>query len=217
MHKIKYIIITILALFIMVSIAHAQSGRSTNVGIFGWDADNVNWTRMSYDSEYGLKVRSIGTDYPHHEVHGGNSYCVSFNATLGNGGATTFLINAPAGDAVGHIVVSVRSSGESNVKFYEDVTVSALGTDLSEDNHNRNSANTSTIDFTRAPTITSLGTELTGFERHVGAGQQSGGESRGTHEWILKAGSLSIVNAVSEAAGNDVTLSVDFYISDDAF
>lgn len=154
---------------------------------------------------------SIAIDKAHREIHEGHSYCSSFNATLASGAATTFLVNTPAGNIVGHLIMSLRSSGESNIKVYEGATVSALGTVMQETQHNRNSSRAALIEITRAPTVTSLGTVLDGFEFHVGAGQTRGGEARGISELVMKPSTLYIINGISEASSNDVTLSIDWY------
>lgn len=171
---------------------------------------------VDHDGNYGKVTTSgaqlgVTADYAHHENHSGNSYSSTYNAELASGAATTFLINTPAGSTVGHAVFLLRSSGESNLKIYEFSTISNVGTALQETQHNRNSSNTASIEITRAPTVTGLGNSLDGFEAHVGAGQQRGGEARGIFELILKAETLYIANAVSEAANNDVTLGMAWY------
>lgn len=171
---------------------------------------------VDHDGNYGKVTTSgaqlgVTVDYAHHENHSGNNYSSTYNATLGDGGATTFLINTPAGSTVGHAVFLLRSSGESNLTIHEYSAVSNVGTALQETQHNRTSSNTASIEITRAPTVTGLGNSLDGFEIHVGAGQQRGGEARGIFELIMKAGTLYIANGVSEAANNDVTLGVAWY------
>ena len=162
-------------------------------------------------------LKSVTTGYEHHEIHGGNSYCASHNETLSTGEKIQFLVNTPSGDTLGHMIILVRSSGESNYEVYEDTTVSALGAAVDENNHNRDSSNTASIAITNGPTISTLGTKLTGLTQHIGAGQQRGGVSDRGGEIVLDSGSLYLINVTSEANTNDTTLTLDWYESSDAF
>ena len=215
---IYIILIPLAAFLLLVGIAEATSGMNAKVGIYGWDDQNGYWSRLKMDNGYGLKVRSITTRYAHHEIHEGDSYCSAQNATLASGSAITFLLNTPAGASTrGHLLFNIRASGEARLEIYEGGTVSALGSDVQETNHNRNSSNVSSIKVTLNPTVTSLGTELEGFEKHVGAGQTQGGTDFAVAELVMADGLFYIINAVCESAGNDVTVSLDLYESDDAF
>jgi hypothetical protein len=187
----KYIVIAIIIIISLCTFVAAEPGK---VDRAGFPADT-----------------EIGVTKPHREIHEGESYCFGFNNTLGVGGATTFLINTPNDGTLGHIVFPLRCSGECNMKVYEDSTVSAVGTAVQSTRHNRYIDNPSTIIVTMAPTVTSLGNSLDGFEKHLGAGQTRGGDDRSLSELVMKPGTLYIANTVSEATNNDITAGGDYY------
>lgn len=204
MKKYMQLILIMLALALVTPVLAGPPATTMPVQLFDADGDAAKVT--SRGAQLGVTA-----DYAHHELHEGNSYSSTFNATLASGAATTFLMNTPSGTVRGHLVISLRSSGESNVKVYEGSTVSALGTAMQETNHRRDSGNIASIVVTRAPTVTGLGSNLEGFEFHVGASQTRGGEARGISELVMKPSTLYIINGVSEASNNDVTLSLDWY------
>ncbi len=163
-----------------------------------------------------LADRIITVSYPHHEIHEGNHYTSSFNnGSLGSGVKAQILINTPASvtadDKLVHMVIVARGSAEGRYEIWRSPTVTALGNALREENRNDNSANTAGVELTEGPTVSNAGTHLTGFDRHFGSGQASGGESRGLNEINLAPSTLYLINGVSEAANNDFTLEPDWY------
>lgn len=160
-----------------------------------------------------LADRMIVILYGHHKTHDGDHYCAVFNDTLGTGDAMTLLINTPAPPSRVHMLITARGSSEGRYQVYKNTTVSALGGTLQVGNHDMGSSKTSGVDITNGPTITNIGTEAEPLERHFGAGQQEGGESRALNEIILPAGSLVLINGVSESNNNDFTLNFTFYVA----
>lgn len=161
-----------------------------------------------------LADRIITVDYAHHETHVSNHYCSVFNDTLGTGDAITLLINTPALPSRVHMLIVARGSSEGRYQVYMNPTVSALGGTLEVGNHDMGSSKTSGVFITNTPTISSIGTEVEALERHFGAGQQGGGESRAFNEIILPASALVLINGVSESNNNDFTINIDFYVDD---
>lgn len=160
--------------------------------------------------------KKVVTDYAHHEIHEGNSFSSSLNKTLNNGQTIKFIVNTPAGDFIDHLIVELTSSGESYYEVYEGTTVSSLGGAMEETNHNFNSSNIAGTSITNGPAITSAGTRKNGMTTHIGNGQTTGGIGR-RKEVLLKPSTLYLINAVSEANTNDVTLVLEWYESNDFY
>ena len=86
---------------------------------------------------------------------------------------------------------------------------SSLGTAYSAINHNRNSSNTSVCSLYDGPLLVNTG-DLIDYHQ-FGAGQNIGGESRGTHEYILKPGVSYAIILTSNANSNACLLEAIWY------
>jgi hypothetical protein len=162
-------------------------------------------------------VKSVSTDYAHHEIHGGNHYVASKSATLGVDATAEFLLKAPAGPAKVHLINFHRSQGEARMEIFKDTVVTADGAAVAINNRNQSSSKTPGLQIFDGPTITDDGTALPGFDQHFGSGQASGGETRALNEMVLNPGTSYLVRITSEAAGNEINCIFDFYESDDDF
>jgi hypothetical protein len=162
-------------------------------------------------------------DYAHHEIHSGSSYAVHTAATLASAATITVAFKTADSAAWPHMIVSARSSGESNLKLYEGGTwTTSSGSALTCHNRNRNSSNTSGIlgdstgTFTagvmvKGPTGVNVGAATLFCEQHLGSGRNVGGEARGVSEWILKANTNYVFVFKSEANSNDCQIHLDWY------
>ena len=175
-----------------------------NTTVADAEGDHANVT-----SSGGLVV--VGVEYAHHEIHEGVHYTSSRNATLASGAKMLLLFNTPALPTRVHMLVEFRSSGEMNMRIWNGVTVSSVGTAMEESNRDMASANIAGVIVTHTPTITDIGDEEEGFARHIGAGQTVGGEEMASNEILLPPSSLVLINGTSEAANNDVTGVADWY------
>jgi len=149
----------------------------------------------------------IGLSTNHFEIHNGNHYIASGQATLASGASLDVLITVPSG-IYNHFLYKVRVNAEANVTLYEAPTVSANGTLQSAQNRNRQSTNTADTTIHLTPTVTGVGTLLR--VEHIGNGQTVGGDGRDENEWIFNEG-LYLLRITSEAANNDVSWIVDWY------
>jgi hypothetical protein len=106
-----------------------------------------------------------------------------------------------------------RFSGEAHYNIYRAPSFSDIGTLHPIGNHNDllECSGSSATEIYLSPTITGLGTLMPAWGDHLGAGQQMGGENRGTAERILRASTLYFINTVSEANSNDSTVELDYY------
>lgn len=160
-----------------------------------------------------LADRIISIDYGHHKLHDGDSFCVANTVTLASGAKALVLINTPD-DIDVHLLISTRATAEGFMEIYEDTVVSALGTALEANNHNRQFPDDFLTEWTKTPTFTVVGTLLPGLTEHFGSGQTTGERLRGVRELVLKRDTLYLVNTISQAANNEVTSSWDYYLAD---
>jgi len=193
-----------------------SASRDSDVGNLAWDDTGLAWVKMLYDTEHGLKVASISTDYEHHETHIGNHYIAGDNLTLANGGTQLYLFNSTHATNLAHLIIDFRTTGEANWTLYEFPTITVEGTVIPSFNRNRNFADASTLSIFNSPTITGLGNIIHPNE-HFGSGQTTGGNNRAMEETILKPNTYYLANLVSEAANNDANSEFNYYLSDDAF
>ena len=146
-------------------------------------------------------------DWAHHEVHEGDAFSCHYNNDVTNVGEMTIIaFNTPNTTKWIHLVTQVTSTAASYFAIYEAADLDLdEGTDLTIYNRDRNSATAATVtsietapEAGKATSFTEVqaagATLATTGEIHreymgSGSGQTaSGGESRGTHEWILDQG-----------------------------
>lgn len=162
--------------------------------------------------DIGARVEShtgalVITQSDHYEIHEGMSYVVSGQTTLGSSETLKILVTVPA-NILAHLIILMRSSGETNYVLYEGPTVSDAGSAATEINRNRASSNSASVVVTTAPTTSANGTQL--FTAHWGASVRSGGDVRG-EEWILQEGIKYMILITSEAASNDISYELNWY------
>ena len=148
-------------------------------------------------------------DYAHHELHDGRAYVVYAAATIAI--SNTLVISVQTADSTRelHMVEQARSSGEANLVIREGATTTG-GTLFTPVNRHRSSTNTPTTTAVRVdPTVSVPGSVI--YESHFGAGNNRGGESRGTVEMVLKPNTTYTYTITSEASGNDCNLQLDWY------
>ena len=149
----------------------------------------------------------VTMDYAHHEVHEGDAFACHYHNDVTNVGEMTIIaFNTPDTTKWLHLVTQVSATTAAYFAIYEAADLDLdEGTDLTVYNRNRNSATASTVtsietspeagkatsyDETQAAGAT-LATTGEIHREYIGAGSgnnASGGESRGTHEWILDQG-----------------------------
>lgn len=149
-------------------------------------------------------------DYPHHEIHEGNSFVASQQVSLSSA-TRKYLITTPNTHKRAHFTFRVRSSVEANVVLYENPTDVSGGTALASYNRNRNSSTTAGITVTYAPTeggSFAAGTAI--FEEHFGSGK-TGADSVAREEFILKENEQYLFYVTTEASSGDVSVILDWY------
>jgi hypothetical protein len=154
----------------------------------------------------------ITQDEIHANIHRGVFYTISdLLLALTNGSNEDLLL--VTGDTPVHARITLSTSAQALVRFYEDTTTSNNGTVLPARNRNRVSTNTAAMTSSRAPTVTGVGTLLyEGFLPGGSKNQATGDQSSTFEEWVLKANSKYLIRVTNNSGGNeDLSLAIDFY------
>lgn len=173
----------------------------SQVQVVDSDGDIVN-----IDSD----TRAIAViEYPHKEIHDGNSYVLNgddhdlsvgqtFDLTVLTSNTTNWM----------HAVWEAEGTDAIHIFVYEGVTVNVPGTPTTPINRDRNSPNTSDAICREGDTFTNLGTLL--WEWHTGDKKVAGvGGER--DEYILRQGTQYLFRVESEVANNKVSGQLSWY------
>ena len=163
----------------------------------------------------------ITIDVQHHEIHEGDSFSSTHNATLANGGTISLSFKTPNTAKQPHLTFLGRSSGEANVCLNEGVAATS-GTGNSHPVYNRKRDSTNDTDLLEdtagggfvAGSIAEGATVAGGtciYEEHFGAGQTRGGATAGRNEFLLAPDTEYEIVLTSEAAANDCEVILDWY------
>lgn len=185
-----------------------------NVQIFGKINDTNDQDRQLRADSSTESLQVI--DYPHHEIHSGNSYFLTYGATVGDGANLEIRIGTPNTTKWAHMELNVEATGQTDIDLYEDTTVTHSSDVILTKNRNRNSSNTSGLTICHTPTGSGDGTilamEIFGLDTGTGATRRlSGGEAGGRAELILKQNSAYLLRVTSATAGNRVMVILSWY------
>ena len=158
-------------------------------------------------------------EYEHHEIHSGSSFVASGVLDVPNAGTVNAVIKAPSGAKLIHAIYEVTSESEVQFNFYEEFVPGTahggtIGTGVTAHNRNRNSSGTATaLVYTGASVGTAGGTAGTlMFTSHWGSGKGVGGGARAASEWVLKADTQYLLEAVNATANANFTAwSINWY------
>lgn len=169
-------------------------------------------------------------DYPHHEIHAGNTYRVQHNQTnipaTGSSGELVIAFFIPDQAKEIHVLWDFIHEGSMTLTIYEDVTFNAsAGTDRLLKQSNRNSSNTSvvqgkatgslvsnyvTVGEESVDSIYSGGTVISMQTEYAARNQSGGGTTR--HEIVLKPNAnyvFSLRNNETSTQGGQIL--IEFY------
>ena len=158
---------------------------------------------------------------PHHEVHEGEMFEISYKSAEGgdiaDNGTIAFLLRT--GAKYDHLVFGGNAGGDAEVEFLEAVGVVAEGTAMAEQNMNRTSVRTAVTTAFRDPTIAG-GTLLFNVLIPGGTGGNSAGGSGAVRvgtEWILAANQDYAIR-LTNRAGNaqPMSLAAQWYEESDS-
>lgn len=155
----------------------------------------------------------VTIDLPHHKIHDGRFFtaCRLFENVADAGTAEILLVTGSTREI--HLSLTTRVDGQSLLALFEDTTVSDNGTQITEQNNNRNSSNTADMDVYYTPTITGDGTQICGA--YIPAGERKsflGGEHSSRIEWILDGGSNYLIRVTNNTGDvENIGIKVEWY------
>ena len=152
-------------------------------------------------------------DYSHYEIHAGSHFKGGYsNQDLDENEVMSIVFMVPAGTKYSHWTLTAQSTGGVTVNVYEGATLTATGTAVTVWNRNRNSTTVNTMTIGHTPTVTASGTKMvqrwiggTGFKESIS------GEHRGDAEFVLKADTYYLVEAIADADNTKVAIGGDWY------
>lgn len=146
----------------------------------------------------------ITLDFAHHQLHEGEQHQYTYGPIAIANGATLdhrlVVGNLAPTTRTPHLVIELDSTGECWLYLYETPTTTGNGTQQTVYNRNRNSATVPNMTVWLAPTVTAAGTLMSAWI--VGSGEKSGGNSRDSIEWDLKANTVYLVRVVGKNSNN---------------
>lgn len=166
--------------------------------------------------EVDAATHAINTiDYSHHEIHAGNHYKAGYGVTdqsLDTDDTVVVLFTTPDSTTWAHWTMTASATGFCRVDVYENPTVSAAGTGVTEWNRNRNSTKTATVVVTHTPTTSNNGTLMVRkFLGGEGFKTDFSGEHRGDSEFILKQNEQYLIIATALADNISIQVGGDWY------
>lgn len=179
-----------------------------------FDEDEKTWTLVvkgNHEDE-GLFITQ---DLAHVMIHEGKHYAYINAQDIGGSTTVSFVIIVPDTPYVPHMEFFVNGESEYNLDIYEAATPQANGTLVTNPgiiNRNRNEPDNNGMEIYSSPTL-GAGSKGTLIERyHAGSGRNTGGNSRGDNEIILRSNTkywIDLINSVATA--NFISWIVDWY------
>ncbi len=154
-------------------------------------------------------------DYPHHEIHGGSRYVLTQRTAVDAfdiAAPLSFYVITPNTTKWAHLVIYGDANAPAYWELFEDdgnasnFDVSG-GSAATPTNRNRNSANTSGLTITTAPTITKAEAAVLISTEAIAKSSSAGTR----HEWILAQNTEYLVRATSYVDNNEGSISLDWY------
>lgn len=143
-------------------------------------------------------------DFPHHQLHEGETWQYTYGpiAIAQNGivNIRVVVANVAATIRTPHAAAELDTNGEIWLEIFETPTFSAPGTAVTLYNRNRNIAGSPTTTVFTAPTVSAVGTKISGWI--IGSGQKAGGSTKDSIEWDLKANTEYLYRITAQVASN---------------
>ena len=176
----------------------------------------IEWNRY-LNAVDSVDQARVTIAFQHHEVHEGNHYTIAVvDADVDIAAPKYVRITAPDTATRIHFMGVVSADGASLVELYEDPTILAAGTALTERNNDRNSANAATattFEDTTTQAPNNDGTLLfAGRIGGTGAAQtRFAGNVADREEWILKQATDYLVKVTVDADDTEVVIVLTWY------
>lgn len=197
-------------------------------GLVSWFADLVGTVQQTPSQTKALRVQigpgdvissiPVVQDYPHHQVHEGESFIFCDLQTGGLNAAATHDVRVSVGALTAttrtpHIGLEFIADGAAEIVLYEGTTWTANGTAQAAYNRNRNIADDTGTLFVNggtALTVNAIGTPIwTGMT--TGTKSTAGGVDRGGYEIVLKTSTEYCVRVTSRTAGLKFLTRLEYY------
>jgi hypothetical protein len=160
----------------------------------------------------GMPFATNTIDFPHYMIHIGRAYKLDHVYTLSSGANHDHAFVTPSsGTRYPHLTWLINSSDDLTIYLYEAPTLT-LGSEIAAYNRNRNSANANTTKVYSVDAVSNVGTEIEANRIGMGSGShqnQNVGNSLG--EWIFKANTTYLWRVKSNANGNIISASIEWY------
>lgn len=144
----------------------------------------------------------VTVDFPHHEVHKGNTFLASWKSPDASDIADNgiFGLYLQTSGRLTHLTFELANGGDLEVAFWEACSFSSTGSVLQLFNLNRMSLNVATVGARVSPTLVT-GTLIENFLVPGGTGpiQANGGTGRRNTEWNLKTGTAYYLQGINRA------------------
>ncbi len=169
----------------------------------------ANSEQIDFETNYMNRVSSnfiIVNTIEHSRIHEGKHF-YAYRNELGVGMGTNrdFLLITPNTSTRIHLFFDINSTKIFSYYLYEGTTVSANGTAMTALNNERNSANAASLLVYRAPTITTVGTEL--LSNNTNALRTFSRDE----EFVLKQNTLYLLRLTSNDNNNNIFTELVWY------
>ena len=155
-------------------------------------------------------LAGLWIDFPHHQIHEGDSYVASYapDTVKGDGAGINITLKTPDNTKWLHMQAKASAALGAFFTITRGPTFTG-GTAQAGFNRNQNSTNptgASDVKFDCTPSGgTVVHTEL------MGSGKKGGSGSRGTEEFMLKQNTVYVFTVTSDVASNKLGLDLSWY------
>lgn len=175
-----------------------------------WDSVNSLWVPKSYLAKDLGNDTLVTEDASHYRIHTGQSFTCSEVQDVANSGNFDILLVTGNTTERCHLTYDLSAESEFEFSLYEGITTSALGTSMPVFNRYRSNANVAEAVAYKTPTVTATGTRIRVV--HEGAGKFTGGNDRGTHEWIPLPNTKYLFRMTNHTTSNNyMSMKIDWY------
>ena len=130
--------------------------------------------------------------------------------TVGNTNGRSLLLTTPNTAMRIHLSFKIGANGNVQYFFYEDPTISDVGTAVTPYNRDRNSAATATLTVKHTPAVTSVGTAIS--KGNLVISNNINSERIEDRMWILKQNEQYLLRVVNNSGASVyTTILVDWY------
>jgi hypothetical protein len=149
---------------------------------------------------------------PAHKINEGDNYFISGFQVVDDTDDITFGVTTPDTDVTAHVTTLINATSQIEIYIYEAATFSG-GTPVAPFNSNRNSAKTSVMLLSLAPTVTDDGDLLSSQssgKAGVNLSKAEGGLNSREFKLLLKRNTKYIFRTISRDDGNIISFRADW-------